>query len=82
VRVGCGGEYLGLESDEKTGDWRKLHNEELHDLYCSPHVIRVIKLSIMRWAGHVGRMGDRRGAYRVLVGKHEGKRPLGRPRHR
>jgi hypothetical protein len=67
--------------DEVTREWRKLHNEELHDLYCSPHIIRVIESSIMRWAGHVGRMGEKRGTYRVLVGKHEGKSPLGRPRH-
>jgi len=63
------------------GEWRKLHNEELNDLYCSPNIVRVIKMRI-RKAGHVVRMGERRGAYRTLVGKPEGKRPLGRPRRR
>jgi len=57
----------------------KLHNEELNDLYCSPNIVRVIKWIRMRWAGHVARMGERRGVYTVLVGKPEGKRPLGRP---
>ena len=59
---------------------RKLHNEELNDLYCSPNIVQVIKSRRMRWAGHVARMGKRRGVYRVLGGKSEGKRPLGRPR--
>ena len=59
-----------------------LVNEELNDLYCSPNIVRVIKLRRMRWVGHVARMGEERGEYRVLVGKSEGKRPLGRPRHR
>jgi len=67
---------------EVTGEWRKLHNEELNDLYCSPNIIRVRKSIRRRWAGHVARMGERRGVYRVLVGKPEGKRPLGRPRRR
>jgi len=58
----------------------KLHNEELNDLYCSPSIFRVIKAKIMRWVGHVARMGERRGVYSVLVGKPEGKRPLGRHR--
>jgi len=68
--------------DEVTREWRKLHNEELNDLYTSPNIIRVIKWRRMRWAGQIARMGERRGVYRVLVGKPEGKRPLGRPRHR
>jgi len=68
--------------DEVTGEWRKLYNEELNDLYCSLKIVRVIKSRRMRWAGHVARMGERRCVYRVLVGKPEGKRPLGRPRTR
>jgi len=68
--------------DEVTGEWRKLHNEELRDLYSLPNVVRVIKSRRMRWAGHVARMGEGRGVHRVLVGKLEGKRPLGRPRCR
>jgi hypothetical protein len=71
---------FGPKMDEVTGEWRQLHNEELNNLYCSPNVIRVIKSRRMRWAGHVAGMG--RGAYRVLVEKFEGKRPLGRPRRR
>jgi hypothetical protein len=65
-----------------TGEWRKLHNEELHNLYFSPNIIRVIKSSWMRWAGHVARMREKRNAYRILLGKPEGRRPLGRPRRR
>jgi hypothetical protein len=65
-----------------TGEWKKLHNEELRDLYSSLCIIRIIKSRKMRWAGHVARMGERRNAYRLLVGKPEGKRPLGRPRRR
>jgi hypothetical protein len=65
-----------------TGGWRKLHNEELHNLYSSPSIIRIIKSRRMRWAGHVGQMGEKRNEYRLLVGKPEGKRPLGRPRRR
>ena len=61
------------------GEWRKLHNEELNDLYSSPNIVRMIKSRRVRWAGHVARMGERRGVYRVLVGRPEGKRPLGRP---
>ena len=64
---------FGPKRDDVTGEWRKLHNEELNDLYCSSNIIRVIKSRLMRWAGHVARMGDRRGAYRVLAGKPEGK---------
>jgi hypothetical protein len=67
---------------EVTGEWRKLHNEELTDLLSSPNIIQVIKLRRMRWAGHVAHVQETRGACRVLVGKLEGKRPLGRPRHR
>jgi hypothetical protein len=67
---------------EEDGSWRKLYNDELHDLYSLPNIVRVIKSRRMRWAGHVVCMGEGRGAYRVLVGRPEGKRPLGRPRHR
>jgi hypothetical protein len=63
--------------DEVTGGWRKLYNEELRDLYSSPSIIRIIKSRRMRWAGHVARRGEKRNAYRLLVGKQEGKRPLG-----
>ena len=73
---------FGPRRDEVTGKWRRLHNEELNDLYSSPNIVRVIKSRTMRWAGHVARMGEERGVYRVLVGKAEGKRPLGRPRRR
>jgi hypothetical protein len=73
---------FGPKRDEATGEWRRLHNEELNDLYSSPNVIQVIKSRIMRWAGHVARMGEKRGAYRILVGRPEGRRPLGRPRCR
>jgi hypothetical protein len=65
-----------------TGYWRKLHNEELHNLYSSPNIIRMIKSRRMRWAVHAAGMEETRNAYRILVGKPEGKRPLGRPRHR
>jgi len=68
--------------DEVTGEWRKLHNEELNDLYSLPNTVRVVKSRRMRWAGNVARMGEDRVVHRVLVGKPEGKRPLGRPRHR
>jgi hypothetical protein len=73
---------FGTKRDEVTGEWRKLHNEELNDLYFLPSIVRVVKSRRMRWGGHVERMGEDRGVYRVLVGKPEGKRPLGRPRHR
>jgi len=73
---------FGPRRDEVTGEWRRLHNEELNDLYSSPNIVRVIKSRRMRWAGHVARMGEERGVYRVLVGKPEGKRQLGRPRRR
>ena len=73
---------FGPKRDEVTGEWRKLHNEELSDLHSLPNVVLVVKSRRMRWAGHVARMGEGRGVHRVLVGKAEGKRPLGRPRHR
>ena len=73
---------FGPKRDEVTVEWRKLHNEELNDLYSLPNIVRVIKSRRMRWAGHVARMGEDRGVHRVLVGKPEGKRPLGRPRRR
>ena len=64
---------FGPKRDEVTGEWRKLHNEELNDLYCSPNIVRLIKWRRMRWAGHVARMGKRRDLYRVLEGKPDGK---------
>ena len=73
---------FGPNRDEVTREWRNLHNEGLNDLYSSPNILRVIKSRRMRWAGHVACMWERRGIYRVLVGKPEGKRPLGRPRRR
>ena len=73
---------FGPKSDEVKGEWRKLHNEELRDLYSLPNIVRVAKSRRMIWAGHVARMGEGRGVHRVLVGKPEGKRPLGRPRRR
>jgi len=72
---------FGPRRDEVTGEWRRMHNEELNDLYSSPNIVRVIKLRRMRWAWHVARMGEERGVYRVLVGKPEGKRPMGTPKH-
>ena len=73
---------FGPRRVEVMGEWRRLHNVELNDLYCSPNIVRVIKSRRMRWAGHVARMGEERGVYRFLVGKPEGKRPLWRPRRR
>jgi hypothetical protein len=73
---------FGPKRDGVTGEWRTLHNEELHNLYSSPDIIRQIKLRRMRWAGHVARMGEERKVYNILVVKPEGKRPLGRPRRR
>ena len=73
---------FGPRREEETGEWRRLHNEELNDLYPAPNIVRVIKSRRMRWAGHVARMGEEREEYRVLVGKPEGRRPLGRPRRR
>jgi hypothetical protein len=73
---------FGPKRDEVTGEWRKLHSEELSDLYSLPNIVRVVKSRRMRWLGHVARMGEERGVHRVLVRKPEGKRPLGRPRRR
>jgi len=73
---------FGPTWDEVTGEWRRLHNEELNDLYSSPNIVWVIKSRRMRWAGHVAHMGEERGVYRVFLGKQEGRRPLGRLRHR
>ena len=73
---------FGPKRDEVTGGWRELHNEEFNDLYSSSSIVQVIKSRRIRWAGNVARMGERRGVFRVLVGKPGGKRPLGRPRRR
>ena len=73
---------FGPKRDKVTGEWRKVHNEELSDLYSLPNIVQVVKSRRMRWAGHVACMGEGRGVHRVLVGKTEGKRPLGRPRLR
>jgi hypothetical protein len=73
---------FGSKRDEVTGDWRKLHIEELHDLYSSPSIIRIMKSRRMRWTGHVARTREKRNVYRLLVGNPEGKRPLGTPRRR
>jgi hypothetical protein len=73
---------FGQKREKVSGEWRKLHNEELRDLYSSPTIIRIIKSRKMRWAGHVARMGEKRNAYRLLVETPEGKRPLRRPRRR
>jgi hypothetical protein len=79
VLYGCETWSLKREVD---GSWRKLHNDELHSLYSSPNIVRVITSRRLRWAGHVARMGEKRDVYRVLVGKPDCKRPLGRPRRR
>jgi hypothetical protein len=73
---------FGPKRDEVTREWKKLHNEELNDLYSLLNIVRVVKSRRMRWAGHVARMGEDRGVHRVLVGKPKGKRPLGKPRRR
>jgi hypothetical protein len=73
---------FGPKRDEVTGGWRKLHNEELHNMYSPPSIIRMITSRRMRWAEHVARIGTRKNAYRILVGKPEGRRPLGRKRRR
>ena len=73
---------FGSKRDEVTGEWRKLHNVELSDLYSLPNIVRVVKSRRMRWAGHVARMGEGRGVYRVVVGRPEGKIPLESSRHR
>jgi hypothetical protein len=73
---------FGPDRDKVTGKWRNLHNEELNDLYYLPTIVRIVKSRRMRWSGHVARMGEERGVHRVLVGKPEGKRQLGRPRRR
>jgi hypothetical protein len=82
--IGVLRKIFGPKRNEAIGEWRRLHNEQLYEysLYSSPNIIRVIKSRRVRWAGHVARMGNRIGAYKVLVGKPEGKRPLERPRHR
>jgi hypothetical protein len=73
---------FGPKRNEVTGEWRELHNEELHNLYSSPDIIRQVKSRIMRWAEHVTCMRQERKVYKILVGKPEGKKPLGRPRRR
>jgi hypothetical protein len=73
---------FGPKRDGVTGEWRRLHNEELYDLYSSPNIIRMIKSRRMSWAGHVAHVGEGRGAYRILVRRPDGRRPLGRPRRR
>jgi hypothetical protein len=77
-----GGKVFGLKEEEGAGGWRSLHNEELHNLYASPHVIKVLKSGRMRWAEHVERIREMINLYNILAGKSEGKRPRGRPVHR
>jgi hypothetical protein len=76
------GRIFRPKRDEATGEWRRLHNEELNDLYSSPNIIRVIKLRRMKWVRHVAGVGEKTAAYRILVGRPEGRRPVGRPRRR
>jgi hypothetical protein len=71
---------FGIKTDEATGCWRKLHNDEPHNLYSSSNIIMMIKSRRMRWAGYEARMMEMRNAYKILIGKHKGKRPLGRPK--
>jgi hypothetical protein len=73
---------FGPTWDEVTGEWKKLHNEELNDLYCSPNIVWMIQFRRTEWAGHLARRGERRCEYRILVRRPEGRRPLGSPRHR
>jgi hypothetical protein len=73
---------IGQKRDEVTGGWRKLHSEELHNLYSSPSIFRMIRSRRMRWTGHVAQMGEKRNAYRILMRNPEGKRPLKKPRRR
>jgi len=82
IQLTAVGLFPSIKYTTVTGYWRKLHNEELRDLYSLPNIVRVVKSSRMRWAGHVARMGEGRGVHRVVVGKPEGKSPLGRPRRR
>jgi hypothetical protein len=82
LREECRLRVFGPKRDEVTKEWRKLHNEELNDLYSLPNIVWVVKSRRMRWAGHVARMGEDRGVHRMLVWKPEGKRPFGRPRRR
>ena len=82
MRIGVLRRIFTPKRDDVIGEWRKLHNEELNELYSSPNIVRVIKSIRIRWVWHVTRVGRRRGAYRVLLGKPDGKRPRGRPRYR
>jgi hypothetical protein len=82
LRTGVLRRIFGMKKDKMMGGWRKLHDDELEDLCFAPNIIRIINSRRMRWAGHVAPMGEKRKAYRLLVGRREGKRPLGRPRRR